>query len=242
MHKRCVMRSGQPKCVCAPKCKSAHRGKSVSGIKRHHRRESIDAHKIRRNAKKENIDEESFSTSPKVTSHRKTQRESNKWTQLQRIHGHDRTENVQIILDSKVNGNASIPKSDKIISIVAPTSLNKQFNSHRYRKSRTNSMEASSSSHGNHNRHHAMANGRSYGPTTTSNGTMHWHGHRHRYNNHRRHSAFPRTLTNVSREDRIRSNFYEHDLSVSSIDLMVRNKWHVNQNEQTLHKMRINFK
>lgn len=178
--KRCVMRGGEPKCVCAPKCKSSqHHTK-------HHHHPTDDTQISRRN-----VNGNAHERDPRY----------------RRRHASTATADVQIaVLDRRgmharsnsFNKNASMPKRDKVISIVSPSSQN----SHRFRK---NSLSSKSSAHN---------------ATQRIDHRDTRHGRQHRYNQHvgeqppHRHND-----QNASWEDRIRSGFYGHDIPYPPIDV-----------------------
>lgn len=190
--KRCVMRGGEPKCVCAPKCKSNqhHTKHHLTDDQTTTAHSHTDAQKSRRNIN--------------GNAHEREQR-------YRRRHASTAAD-VQITVlagsgvqsKSSFNKNASMPKKDKVISIVSPSSQN----SHRFRKNSL-SIKSSSSSHNETQRieHRDMR-----------------HGRKHRYNQHvvaGDQSTHRHHNQNASWEDRIRSGFYGHDIPYPPVDVPV---------------------
>lgn len=207
--KRCVIRGGEPKCVCAPKCKTS----SPLSASHHTKQRFGDAQKSRRN-----INGNAHERDQRY--HRRHSSSSSSLT------------DAPIAIHNRINGgggsgadgggggddgsglmaarysfnqnnnhkNASMPKKDKVISIVSPSSQN----SHRFRKNSHLSMiKSPSSSQHHHQAHNETAQNHEHRDLR--------HGRKHRYNQHGG-VDHRRNEQNASWEDRIRSGFYGHDL------------------------------
>lgn len=188
------MRGGEPKCVCAPKCKSnqhhtKHHHLTTAAAAANNKALANDAQKSRRN----------INGNAHERNERYRRRHASTSIDVQ-IAAHDRS---AVHARSSFNKNASMPKKDKVISIVSPSSQN----SHRFRKNSLSIKSSSSSSLHNE--------------TQTNDHRDVRHGRKHRYNQHvgEERTSHRHNEPSASWEDRIRSGFYGHDIPYPPIDV-----------------------
>lgn len=132
-HKRCVMRSGQPKCVCAPKCKAVNRVKKVNRSNyeqqhhhhQHHQKYNTLAYS--RSFRSENDRRKSLS--------KKSRRQPLDATTAHSIDHH--MSDVQILFGTSNGANQTTAKSDRMIAI-APALITNP-NGHRFKKRKSDS-------------------------------------------------------------------------------------------------------
>ncbi|XP_031634012.1 follistatin isoform X2 [Contarinia nasturtii] len=131
-HKKCVMRSGQPKCVCAPKCKTKNQRP---------KRGNPYTHSLQ--IKHNHQHHHGLNLPRRSNDHNSGNNGNHHQHQHHHLHHHQSIQNdddptshdaVQII-DDELN-NRSYTKSDKIISIIAPIPhpSNLSISSHRSKK------------------------------------------------------------------------------------------------------------
>lgn len=129
-HKNCVMRNGQPKCVCAPKCKVKNsRPKRVNRYS-----QSSDDHHVNENSS--NPDKSSNSSS--VSGSRKTNNKNKHSNRNGKRHQHQPNYQSPHQRINAMELDRTQFQSDKIISIIAPSSSSSTSSnsnsSHSYKK------------------------------------------------------------------------------------------------------------
>lgn len=224
-HKKCVIRDGQPKCVCAPKCKT--KNQRPKRVNRHANAQlqsnaqglngrSVDApdRTLQLNNQSGNRHHQSIHIDAAATSH-----------------------DVQIFTTHNDHlNNRSNTKSDKIISIIAPILPSNLSSSHRPKKiksHKTTTTTTTTTPAANGRRmlvkstqstqHLMTASNKSYA-RHRQNGKNHKHklSTQNQYSNS---SLFDNNIVNVNHrrqtsvEQQFKSKFYGHDIPYPPIDL-----------------------
>lgn len=141
-HKRCVIRSGQPKCVCAPKCKAMNRVKKYNRPKydspypQKYKSLALLNRSYRKNAD-ERQNRESSPSSKNI--HRKNRHQHVLMDATTPVIIDHQLSDVSVFFDANNSPNRTNARSDKMISIVAPPSTITNLSSHRFKKRKTSS-------------------------------------------------------------------------------------------------------
>lgn len=138
MHKKCIMRSGQPKCVCAPKCKTKNQRPKRGNPYTHSLQIKHNQHQQELNQRRRSND---HSGNNHQHQHHHLHQHQHHHQSIQNDDDHTSHDVVQIF-DDELN-NRSYTKSDKIISIIAPIShpSNLSISSHRSKKIHLNNND-----------------------------------------------------------------------------------------------------
>ncbi|XP_055320206.1 uncharacterized protein LOC129577357 isoform X2 [Sitodiplosis mosellana] len=215
-HKKCVMRSGQPKCVCAPKCKTKNQRPKRNGGGNHHAHSQFNSNYQGLNHHHHHHHQSSIDDNDD-TSH----------------------DDVQIINNDLNNTNRSHTKSDKIISIIAPIHHPSNLSSsHRSKKIHNTEQMHNDKGGGtvsnNSSRQNMVKSSKHLVASSNSNSTARQHhqsgiSHRHKMRTHKNEysnsSLIDNNIVNVNHrrqtsvEQQFKSNFYGHDIPYPPIDL-----------------------
>lgn len=223
------MRDGQPKCVCAPKCKTKNQ-----------RPKRINRHAIAQLKSHQQTLNESLSSIDTDQMHQFMNQSGQSHRHNQSIHieiNANTSHDIQIFHSDHLN-NRSNTKSDKIISIIAPILPSNLSSSHKSKKmqshhqqtdltdpvtvnNKKNMLKSTQSS-----RHLMATTNKSYAQHR-QNGKNHRHKlatTKHQYSNS---SIFDNNIVNINHrhqtsiEQQLKSKFYGHDIPYPPIDLPV---------------------
>lgn len=235
-HKKCVMRSGQPKCVCAPKCKTKNQRPKRGDGNQHHAHSQFKSNHQGLNQQQQQQQHLTSDHSGEMNHHQSSIDDTDNTS-------HD---NVQIFDNDLNNQNQSHIKSDKIISIIAP-SIHHPSNlsiSHRSKKihnaaqlhNGSSSSSNGGSGSGSNSRRNMDKSTKHLIANSSNNSAARQHhqsgiNHRHKITTHKNEysnsSLIDNNIVNVNHrrqtsvEQQFKSKFYGHDIPYPPIDLPV---------------------
>lgn len=226
------MRDGQPRCVCAPKCKTKNRPKrvnrhaTIAQLKSHHdemdQHSQDDDHHNDDDVADRRIYQQQMNRSGKSHSHH----QSIHTDAVTATSQHD----VQIFHTHNLN-NRSNTKSDKIISIIAPILPSNLSSSHRHKKmqshhqQRQQQQQKSAKSVQQSSKHALATSNKSYAKQHHPISKNHRHKLSTTKNQYSNSSLFDNNIVNINHhrrqtsvEQQFKSKFYGHDIPYPPID------------------------
>lgn len=246
--KKCVMRSGEPRCVCAPKCKTKNRPKrghrhvqsQLLHLQSHiesqlHSNNNHDGLNHQQRKRSNDFSNRTLINHPNGNNHHQSIQIDADDTSHD-----DNDDDVQIFHDDHLN-NRSNMKSDKMVSIIAPIQHSNLSSSHRRKKTtlhssamthngRRNVHKIPTKASSNHSDDTAteatMSNNSHAKHRQNGNSNKHKLAHKHQYSNSS--SQLDNNIFNVNHrhrqtsvEQQFKSKFYGHDIPYPPIDLPV---------------------
>lgn len=231
------MRSGQPKCVCAPECKTKnHRPKRGGG--NHHANSQFKSHHHGQKQQKPHQQRVSNEHSGKSGHHQSIDGDDD---DNNNNNNNDNTshDDVQFFNNDLNNTNRLNKKSDKIISIIAPIPHPSNLSSSHRSKKIHNTAQLHNGNSGNSNRNGRrlmIKSSKHFVANSSGNSAARQHhpsgiNHRHKFTTHKNEysnsSLIDNNIVNVNHrrqtsvEQQIKSKFYGHDIPYPPIDLPV---------------------
>lgn len=213
------MRSGQPKCVCAPKCKSVQHRNDLDESKHRHLAQTGFSKSKRGDAIAQNENHER-NFRPRMQSpsngQRVRDRHHQRFRSSNRHISSSTPRDVQLIPHRYINRNVSM--TTQINRNASTTPSRNNLNSHRFRKNKINSNSSNPfvSDRNVYSNEWIKSNS-----VVMPNVTVHAAQHRHRKSKHGRKEYFQRMDENGTWDDEKKSLFSGHDMPYPPIDMPV---------------------
>lgn len=217
-HKKCIMRGGQPKCVCAPKCKS--KKSRPKRINRYSRVDNGLHHTSHRSSGSKTFNNNSNQNGKRHQhQHQHQQNYRSPYQRAQSAHSHQMNADVDVFNNFHRSNHPTQFQSDKIISIIAASAVSSPNRSsypnisHSHKKSANGGGKPSQVASKRHllaTVHHSHSLKRHGGNNTTTNPI----------DNNVVNINLRRQISSVEQEFTF-SKFHGHDIPYPPIDLAV---------------------